>query len=60
MVYHSILNIVPGAMQSDLVVYPSYRIVPADPKLRIHPPPHSLSLGTRKSVLSLSLLLLPG
>ena len=27
MVYHSILNIVPGAMQSDLVVYPSYRIV---------------------------------
>ena len=51
MVCHKILNIIPCAIQQDLVVYPSYiyQFVYANPKLPIHPsstPP----LGNHKSV----------
>ena len=42
MVYHRMLNIVPCALQQDLVVYPFfiYYFASTKPKLPIHPFPH--------------------
>ena len=50
MVYHRVLNMVPCAVQQDLV-YLSYmwQFASAHPKLRVQPP--SLPLGNRRSVL---------
>ena len=49
MVYHRILNIVPCAIQSDLVVYPFYiyQFSSANPNLTLHPSPSLFLLGNR-------------
>ena len=52
LVYHRMLNIVPCAIQQDLVVY-SFSVkylASADPKLPIHPSPAPLPLGNHRSV----------
>ena len=54
MVYHRILNIVPYAIQQELVVYPSYtyQFESANPKLPIYP---SLTLSWQPQVCSVCL-----
>ena len=59
LVYHRMLNIVPCAIQQDLVVY-SFSVkylASADPKLPIHPFP-TLSLPMQLLALSMSMILL--
>ena len=53
MVYYRTLNIVPCAIQQDLVVYPFYiyQFASANSKFPIHPSP-TISLGNCKSVLN--------
>ena len=59
MVYHRILNIVPCAVQWDLVVYPSciYQFASADPNFPVRPSLHPLPLGDHRSVLCVILFL---
>ena len=53
MVYPRIFNIVPCALQQDLVVYPSYikKLTSTNPSLQLHPSTNALPLGNHQSVL---------
>ena len=53
MIYLRIFNIVPCAVQEDLVVYPSYiySFASANPTLPLHPSPTPIPIGNHKSVL---------
>ena len=52
MVYHRILNIVPCAIQQDLVVYPFYiyKLTSADSNLPLHSSPNPRPLDNHQSV----------